>query len=286
MDSGWNREQEWFWEGNIRTRVLEYMQQDEGFSILSSGHLTNSEMGIEVVAERVVGGHTVHRLVTVLGWPSHVYTRGTMAGQPRNTRPEVSARGWIAQAIFDLALGRGADPDLDLALALPTMASYIRYLQRLRWFLASARVSVYLISQEGQVSVTPPGAAPVSAFAPQPQAARPGGRRKLGLPGATRLQMPLLHVLALAGGTASRTACIRGLVEWFPEVPNPAPSEFGQRVSIAQNVLQDEGLTETAGRGVWSITEAGREAHENHWKEWLERENRNEPVEAVEQAGG
>lgn len=275
MESGLSRDQEWFWEGNISVRVLEYMQQEEGFAILSSGQLTPSEQGIEIVAERMVGDNAVHRLVSVRGWPSQVYTSGTLSGQPRNIRPEVIARGWIAQAVFDLALGRGADPDLDLALALPTTASYIRYLQRLRWFLSSARVSVYLISQEGQVSVTLPGSAPINVFVPTSSLpSSPGVRRKLGLPGATRLQMPLLHVLIMAQGTASRADCIKALAEWFPEVPKPIPSEFGQRVSIAQNVLQDEGLTEPVGRGIWGITSEGREAHEAHWQEWLQREQR------------
>lgn len=275
MEGAWNREQEWFWEGNVRARVLEYMQEIENFTILSSGQLASSEHGVEIVAERLIEDRTVHRLVTVLGWPGQAVTQPPTAGQARPPRPEVIARGWIGQAVFDLALGRGADPDLDLALALPTMASYIRYLQRLRWFFSAARVWVYLVSQEGQVSVTAPGAPPVSAFIHQPAApSKSGARRKLGLPGATRLQMPLLHVLIVAGGTASRADCIRTVAEWFPEVQRPVPADFGQRVSIAQNVLQDEGLTEPAGRGVWSITEAGREAHDQHWQAWLDREQR------------
>src|SRR5947208_8241248 len=187
MEAEWTREQDWFWEGNVQERVLEYMQAVEGFAILSLGQPQPAEQGLEIVAERAVNDLPVHRLVSVRGWPSQVYTRGAMAGQPRNTRPEVIARGWIAQAVFDLALSRGADPDLDLSLALPAMAGYIRYLQRLRWFLSAARVSVYLVSQEGRVSVMPPGPAPVSAFTPPNDTLAPtGNHRNPAPPGASR----------------------------------------------------------------------------------------------------
>ena len=274
MDGEWSRENDWYWEGNVQAAVLDFMEEKEEFTILSSGEPSSSEQGVEIVAERSVGPGQVpvHRLVTVRGWPSQLYTRGALAGQPRSTRPEIVARGWIAQTVFDLALSRGADPDLDLALALPTMASYVRYLQRLRWFLSAARVTVYLVSQEGRVSVTPPGAAPVNVFAPAPATpATPGTRRKLGLPGASRLQLPLLHALVMLGGTATRGDCIKAVAQWFPEVTQPPPAEFGQRLSIAQNALQDEGLTETAGRGTWRITEAGRQFHDAQWPEWAER---------------
>jgi hypothetical protein len=274
----WSREQDWFWEGNVQSCVVEYIRQEEGFSILSSGQPVVAEQGLEIVAERTVGDRPVHRLVSVRGWPSQMCTKGALAGHLRATRPEVVARGWISQAILDLALSRGADPDVELSLALPTIAGYIRYLQRLRWFLSVARVWVYLVSQEGRVTVTAPGAAPVSAFTSSegtgPLSAQDGKRRKLGLPGASRLQLPLLHALIMAGGTASRTESISAVAQWFPEVPQPPPTEFGQRLSIAQSTLQLEGLTELSGRGIWSVTEAGRLAHDAEWEDWLRKEDR------------
>ncbi len=282
MAKEWSREEEWFWEGNIQPAVLDFMQNVEEFTILSSGQPDTSEQGLEIVAERQLERVSLHRLVSVRGWPSQLYTRGAQVGQPRVVRPEITARGWIAQAIFELCLSRGADPDLDLALALPTMASYIRYLQRLRWFLSIARITVYLVSQDGQVTVTLPGAAPVNVFAapnftPGPSAGGTGKRRKLGLPGASRLQLPLLHALVMGQGSLSRTESIKAVAEWFPEVAQPAPPEFGQRLSIAQNTLMEEGLTEAAGRGNWRITEGGREVHDSYWQEWLVKEGRSEP---------
>jgi hypothetical protein len=80
----------------------------------------------------------------------------------------------------------------------------------------------------------------------------------------------------MASGTASRSDAINAVAQWFPEVPQPPPLEFGQRLSIAQNTLQEEGLTEAAGRGVWSITEAGRTAHDAQWEEWLQKYRSNE----------
>jgi hypothetical protein len=273
MDGEWSREQDWFWEGNIQERVLEYMRAEEGFTILSFGHTVASEQGLEVVAERTTDEIPVQRLVTVRGWPSAVYTRGSMQGQPRTIRPETVARGWIAQAILDLALGRGASPELELSLALPAMASYIRYLQRLRWFLSAARIWVYLVSQEGGVTVTAPGAAPTNVFAPSTlPPATTGTRRKLGLPGASRLQMPLLHAFVASGGELSRGDAITAVARWFPEVPQPVPAEFGQRVSVAQRALQVDGLSELSGRGQWKITEAGRATHDSGWEDWLRKE--------------
>ena len=269
MESEWRREDDWYWEGNIHSRVLEYMQEEEGFGILSRGEPTPAEQGVEIVAEGLVGSQPVHRLVSVRGWPSATHTRGAQVGQPRSTRPEVIARGWVAQAMLDLALGRGADPDVDLCLALPAMASYIRYLQRLRWFLAAARASVYLVTEDGRVTTTPPGAPPVSV-APLPPG-EIGKRRKLGLPGSSRLHLPLLHTLITAGGMVNRADAIVSVARWFPEVPQPPPPEFGQRVSVAQHALQEEGLTELESRGLWRITPAGHTVHATQWEDWLRR---------------
>ena len=273
MDSEWRREEDWFWEGNVQARIVEHMKGEEGYTILSPGQPAPAEQGVEVLAERANDGITIHRLVVVRGWPSPLYTRGSLAGQPRTSRPEVVARGWIAQAVLDIALGRGGDPDLELALAIPAMASYVRYLQRLRWFMAAARASVYMVSQEGHVSVTPPGAAPMNYSAqPAIPGAVQGQRRKLGLPGASRLHLPLLHALVMSGGELSRVEAILSVARWFPEVPTPPPAEFGQRVSVAQSALQAEGLTEIAGRGLWSITAKGRGLHDGEWDSWQSRE--------------
>jgi hypothetical protein len=275
MEDDWKREDDWFWEGNIQQSVVDYMKTEEGFTILSPGHPVPAEQGLEILAERSQQGVTISRLVVVRGWPSPLYTRGSMTGQPRTTRPEVVARGWMAQAVLDIALGRGGDPDLDLSLAIPAMASYVRYIQRLRWFMAAARVTIYMVSQEGNVSVTPPGSAPVnySAQSALPNAVQ-GQRRKLGLPGASRLHLPLLHALVMGGGELSRTDGILSVARWFPEVTQPPPAEFGQRVSVAQSALQSDGLTEIAGRGVWSITPRGREMHDRDWDEWQNREEK------------
>jgi hypothetical protein len=272
MDGEKNREQDWFWEGNVQERVIEYMRDEEGFTILSPGSPMGVEQGLEIVAERNLDGVSLHRIVTVRGWPSMIYRRGPLQGQSRASRPETTARGWIAQAVLELALGRGASPDLEMSLALPAMASYIRYLQRLRWFLAAARVAVYLVSQEGGVTVTPPGSAPVSVFVPTNiPPATTGTRRKLGLPGATRLQMPLLHALVQSGGELSRSDAIPLVARWFPEVPQPIPAEFGQRVSVAQRALQVANQSELSGRGMWKITGEGRARHDAEWEEWQKK---------------
>ena len=252
MEEDWKREDDWFWEGDIQQSVIDYMKTEEGFTILSPGHPVPAEQGLEILAERSKQGITISRLVVIRGWPSPLYTRGSMTGQPRTTRPEVVARGWMAQAVLDIALGRGGDPDLDLSLAIPAMASYVRYIQRLRWFMAAARVTIYMVSQEGNVSVTPPGSAPVnySAQSTLPGAVQ-GQRRKLGLPGASRLHLPLLHALVMGGGELSRTDAILSVARWFPEVTQPPPAEFGQRVSVAQSALQSDGTHRD--RGPWRL---------------------------------
>lgn len=271
MNEGWQRSDDWFWEGNIQTQVLAYMRGEEDFTILSPGDPLPGEQGLEIAAERAVDQRVNHRLVSVRGWPSALYTRGSLAGQPRSSSPEVLARTWVAQALLDLALGRGADPDVELSLALPAMASYIRYLQRLRWFLASARISVYLVSQDGRVTVTPPGSPPVSAVAHAADTRIIGKRRKVGLPGASRLRLPLLHVLINAGGEAPRSDLIGEVARWFPSLVQPLSAEFGQRLSVAQSTLQAEGLSMMGGRGVWQITDAGRAYHVTHWADWLQK---------------
>ena len=80
MEGECSREQDWFWEGNVRERVLDYMQREEGFTILSPGQALSAEQGVEIVAERNVNDQPIHRLVSVRGWPSQVYTQGALAG--------------------------------------------------------------------------------------------------------------------------------------------------------------------------------------------------------------
>src|SRR5207244_3573050 len=122
--------------------------------------------------------------------------------------------------------------------------------------------------------VTPPGSAPVNALTPplMPTAVT-GTRRKLGLPGASRLQMPLLHALTTAGGALTRPEAIISVARWFPEVPQPIPAEFGQRVSVAQRNLQVAGLSVLNGRGTWKITAEGQALYDAEWEEWLRKED-------------
>jgi hypothetical protein len=273
MHSEQRQDRNWFREGNIQERVIEFLEDEEGFTILSPGHSVGPEQGLEIVAERYVDGIAIHRLVLVLGWPGPVHEQSESQGQAHAARPEATARSWIAQTLLDLALGRGDSPDVELGLALPAIASYIRYLQRLRWFLAAARVYVYLVSQAGGVAVTLPGQAPASGLAvPSMAQAVTGTRRKLGLPGARRLEIPLLHVLAQSEGELGRSDAIALVARWFPEVPQPIPAEFGQRVSIAQWALQEAGQSELSGRGVWKITAAGRARHDAEWADWESKE--------------
>jgi hypothetical protein len=129
------------------------------------------------------------------------------------------------------------------------------------------------VSQEGGVTVTPPGSAPVSVFLPTNiPPATTGTRRKLGLPGATRLQIPLLHAFVQSGGELSRGDAIALVARWYPEVPQPIPAEFGQRVSVAQRALQVAGQSELSGRGMWKITQEGRARHDAEWEDWQKKE--------------
>ena len=144
---------------------------------------------MEIAAERLAGERVIHRLVSVRGWPSPLYTRGSLAGQPRGT-PGSDARGWIAQAVLDLALGRGAD-------LMATRAWRCR-----RWRATSAicngcagswpraRVSVYLVAQEGPGDGHAARRAAGQRHGAPPAPRMPGQRRKLGLPGASRLHLP------------------------------------------------------------------------------------------------
>src|SRR5215471_4992237 len=114
MDSEQSQERDWFREGNIQERVIEYLEDEEGFTILSPGHSFGSEQGLEIVAERNVDGVAIHRLVMVLGWPSPVHEQSESRGLVQSARPEATARSWIAQTLLDLALGRGDSPDVEL----------------------------------------------------------------------------------------------------------------------------------------------------------------------------
>lgn len=88
------------------------------------------------------------------------------------------------------------------------------------------------------------------------------------LPKYWEMMQPTLIALDQLGGSASieeiddRVALLLGLPDAMLELPYPSGNGFvfPDRVSWARSHLKGAGLLESGGRGVWVLTEAGREA--------------------------
>lgn len=109
----------WFWEGNIQAKVIEYLVS-QNCHIRSVADTATRQQGIDIIAEK--NGKKL--CVSVKGFPN---------ATPR-TNPSVQAGHWFKQAIFDMIDYRERDKNVMLALALPDFPRYRKMAAKITWF--------------------------------------------------------------------------------------------------------------------------------------------------------
>jgi hypothetical protein len=136
----------WFWEGNVVIEVANALRR-AGWTIESVADTASRQRGEDIRARR--GGELL--LVEVKGYPSNVYERGPLAGEPKRTAPTLQAKHWMAEALMAALLRRSVSPECRSAIAVPHFPRYVGLLDRLRAPLQALRLDVLLVHEDGRV---------------------------------------------------------------------------------------------------------------------------------------
>lgn len=128
----------WFWEGNVQTKVVEYLRA-QGYQNISEVDTASHQRGIDIKAEQ----SGISLWVTVKGYPI-----GT-----KKTNPSVQAAHWFKHAIFNIVQYRERDKEVLLAVALPDKTRYQDLAKKITWFKPIAKFSYFWVRENGEVSV-------------------------------------------------------------------------------------------------------------------------------------
>lgn len=143
---------DWFWEGNVQKKIIEYMKNSEGFEILESADTLSKARGPDILAEK----NGIKRIVSVKGYPSDKYVDGDKVGLKKRTNPTIQAKNWFAEAIFDLIRAKSADEKIEIALGFPRYERYLNLLRKVKWLRERANLYCYLVNENGNVAVYGP----------------------------------------------------------------------------------------------------------------------------------
>jgi hypothetical protein len=133
-----NRQQLWYWEGNIQSKVINYLAK-EGFQIRSVADTANHQRGIDIIAEK--GNKQLW--VSVKGFP-----QGT-----DKTSASVQASHWFKQVIFDVLEYRQRDRNVVIAVALPDFSRYRSMTQKITWLKPVANFVYFWVNESGEIVV-------------------------------------------------------------------------------------------------------------------------------------
>jgi hypothetical protein len=127
------RARPWFWEGNVQARIVENLERS-GYTIGHTENTATREAGTDIVA-RSADGRVLW--VTVKGFPEKSAL--------------VQARHWFAGALLDVALYRGVEPRIELAVGLPDFQTFRTLVSRVTWLMSVVPFSVFWVAESGTV---------------------------------------------------------------------------------------------------------------------------------------
>jgi Holliday junction resolvase-like predicted endonuclease len=115
----------WLDEAAVQQRVVAWLEQ-EGWNIIRQAH--GRERGTDIDAER--DGERLS--VEVKGHPRRIHSFGVNTGKPRKWHPGAQARTYFGNAVHAALTMLHADPERQVAIALPDMSIYRGQVERSR----------------------------------------------------------------------------------------------------------------------------------------------------------
>lgn len=147
--SKWDKEDDWFWEGNIQTKIAEYLDSQKYVDIKTVDTQTK-EKGSDITAYK----RSTLWVIEVKGYPSDKYTQDTeryKKGTPKKTRPATQSRHWFSEALFSILLTKSEDPSVEVGLGFPRNETYIKFLNRMSYVRGKLGINVFLVNENGKV---------------------------------------------------------------------------------------------------------------------------------------
>lgn len=146
---------DWFWEGNVQETLVKHLGM-EGWTIISQADAGQRERGFDVVADRA--GRRL--IVEVKGYPSKNYRDPRRSAEIKPTNPTLQAKHWFSDALLKAIRTRVAHTDADVAMCFPIAPRYASLLSETRPMLEAMKITVFMVSELGEVAGGPPTVAP------------------------------------------------------------------------------------------------------------------------------
>ncbi len=148
---GWTVDRAWSWEGNVQAMLAHHLTVS-GWIVTATADTESKAPGIDLVATR--SGRSL--AIEVKGFPSTTYEHGDRRGEPKPTQPANQARQWFSHALLGMMLMRDKRPDAEIAIALPDFETYRRLITRTSKSFTLLGFGVYLVAEDGSVSLPVP----------------------------------------------------------------------------------------------------------------------------------
>ncbi len=141
----WKKQDEWYWEGNLQTRVVSLLRK-RGYQTYASDTLSK-ERGPDILA--VKGDEKV--LFEVKGWPGDKFADGIRAGEKKKANPNAQAGTWFSEAMLTLMKAKTNYPDHALILVVPDFPRYRRLAEATKTAVDLLGFKIWYVNVNGEV---------------------------------------------------------------------------------------------------------------------------------------
>jgi hypothetical protein len=136
----------------VQSRLVQFLAAD-GWSITSVADAAARARGDDIAARK----GTRRLAVEVKGYPSRSYRDPRRANEIKPTDPTLQAKHWFAEALLKVLRTRGADPEIEIAMAFPEAKRYHSLIDEVAGSLRALRVGVYMVPQPpGEIDLVLP----------------------------------------------------------------------------------------------------------------------------------
>ena len=139
-------ERDWFWEGNVQSRIGSHLEQS-GWAVEHLADTASGARGDDIRARR---GSDVLR-VEVKGWPSEDYANPSRASETKRTKPSTQAGHWYSQALLRAVRDLGRHPGDLAAIGLPDWPRFRKLLDDTRVPLQRLGIGLFFVAEDGAV---------------------------------------------------------------------------------------------------------------------------------------